>query len=193
MTTWLPIPADSDFSIYNLPFGIIETPSGRMGAGVPIGDYVIDLVAAADAGLFGARRRHVQLFEQPTLNNFIALGNDFAKRIRRRLQQWLCESKLPKNSTDILYERSQVRVHLPIQVGDYTDFYSSLEHATNVGKMFRPDNPLLPNWRWLPIGYHGRASSIVLDGTPIRRPCGQILPKGSETPIFAATQQWILN
>lgn len=189
MTSWLPIPADSDFSIHNLPFGIIETPNGHITAGVPVGDYVIDLVAAADNGLFGARRPHVRLFEQPTLNSFIALGNDFARRIRRRLQFWLTDDRRPKNAEDILLERAQVRPLMPLRIGDYTDFYSSIEHATNVGKMFRPDNPLLPNWRWLPVGYHGRSSSIVIDGTPIRRPHGQILPKGADTPIFSASQQ----
>lgn len=189
MTTWLPIPADSDFSVYNLPFGVVRTPSGRITAGVPIGDRVIDLTLAADKGLFGARRPHVRLFEQPTLNDFIALGNDFARRIRRRLQQWLSQEKPPKNAENILLQRAEVRPLLPLRIGDYTDFYSSIEHATNVGKMFRPDNPLLPNWRWLPVGYHGRSSSIVVDGTPIRRPNGQILPKGAEAPVFSATQQ----
>jgi fumarylacetoacetase len=189
MTSWLPIPADSDFSLHNLPFGIIETPNGRITAGVPVGDYVIDLVTAADAGLFGTRRPHVRLFEQPTLNSFIALGNDFARRIRQRLQQWLTDDRRPNNAEDILLERAQVRPLMPLRIGDYTDFYSSIEHATNVGKMFRPDNPLLPNWRWLPVGYHGRSSSIVIDGTPIRRPHGQILPKGADTPIFSPSQQ----
>ncbi len=189
MNTWLPIPSDSDFSIYNLPFGIFEGPDRRPRAGVAVGHHVIDLAAAAEHGLFGKRRFFRRLFEQPVLNDFIAQGKAVHRLVRRRLQQWLSAPEAPDNAAAILVERPRVRMRLPIQVGDYTDFYSSLEHATNVGKMFRPDNPLLPNWRWLPVGYHGRASSIVVDGTPIRRPHGQILPKGAETPVFSASQQ----
>ncbi len=189
MHTWLPVPPASDFSVHNLPFGIFEAPDRRPRAGVAIGHHVIDLVAAAERGLFGKRRFFRQLFEQPTLNAFIAQGKPVARHVRRRLQRWLCTAEAPEDAAAILVERPRVRMHLPLQIGDYTDFYSSLEHATNVGKMFRPDNPLLPNWRWLPVGYHGRSSSIVVDGTSIRRPHGQILPKGSDTPIFSASQQ----
>jgi len=189
MNTWLPIPTDTDFSLYNLPFGIFEGPDGQRRAGVAIGNHIIDLAAAADHGLFGKRRFFRRLFEQPVLNEFIAQGKPLSTRIRRRLQQWLSAPEAPENAAALLIEQQRVRMHLPLHVGDYTDFYSSIEHATNVGRMFRPDNPLLPNWRWLPVGYHGRASSIVVDGTPIRRPHGQILPKGSEIPIFSASQQ----
>ncbi len=189
MNTWLPIPADTDFSVHNLPFGIFEGPDGQRRAGVAIGNHIIDLAAAADHGLFGKRRFFRRLFEQPVLNEFIAQGKSISTRIRRRLQHWLSTPEAPDNAAAILIEQRRVRMHLPLHVGDYTDFYSSIEHATNVGRMFRPDNPLLPNWRWLPVGYHGRASSIVVDGTPIRRPHGQILPKGSELPIFSASQQ----
>ncbi len=189
MNTWLTVPPDSDFSIHNLPYGIFEGPDGRRRAGVAIGNHVIDLAAAAEHGLFGKRRFFRRLFEQPVLNDFIAQGKPISTRIRRRLQQWLTTPEAPDNAAAILIEQRRVRMHMPLRVGDYTDFYSSIEHATNVGRMFRPDNPLLPNWRWLPVGYHGRASSIVVDGTPIRRPHGQILPKGAETPIFSASQQ----
>jgi fumarylacetoacetase len=211
---WLPIPADSDFSIHNLPFGIFKpgiTAAPR--AGIAIGNHIVDLAAAADAGLFGKRRFFKKIFEQSTLNDFIALGKPVTNRVRRKVQAWLEQPVMPDNAfgtapvkgiknlleqpektgftAPILHDRHSAIMLMPIQVPNYTDFYSSIEHATNVGKMFRPDNPLLPNWRWLPVGYHGRASSIVVSGTPIKRPHGQILPPGGapDTPVFSATRQ----
>lgn len=189
---WLPIPADSDFSIRNLPYGIFKpTESHAPRAGVAIGDHIIDLAAAAEAGLFGKRRFFKKIFEQPTLNDFIALGQSTTGRVRRKLQAWLQQSERPENAAQLLHERRTATMLMPLRVPNYTDFYSSIEHATNVGKMFRPDNPLLPNWRWIPVGYHGRASSIVVSGTPIKRPSGQILPPGGapDTPVFAASRQ----
>ena len=186
---WLAIPADTDFSIHNLPFGIFHTGDGRARAGIAIGDHIVDLVAAAEAGLFGKNRFFKKIFAQNTLNECIALGKPVTNRIRRKVQDWLNLASAPANAERLLCDRRSAVMLMPIQVPNYTDFYSSIEHATNVGKMFRPDNPLLPNWRWLPVGYHGRASSIVVSGTPIRRPWGQILPKGQETPVYAASQQ----
>ena len=154
-----------------------------------IGDHIVDLAAAAETGLFGKRRFFKKIFEQPVLNEFIALGKPVTNRVRRKVQEWLCRAETPDNAANLLTDRRTARMHLPVRIGDYTDFYSSIEHATNVGKMFRPDNPLLPNWRWLPVGYHGRSSSIVASGTPVRRPYGQILPKGQETPVFSASRQ----
>lgn len=189
MNTWLSIPADSDFSIHNLPFGVFDSGDGRARAGIAIGDHIVDLAAAAEYGLFGKKRFFKKIFEQPVLNDFIALGKPVTNRVRRKVQDWLCLPETPEAAGRILTARQSARMHLPVRIGDYTDFYSSIEHATNVGKMFRPDNPLLPNWRWLPVGYHGRSSSIVVDGTPIRHPHGQILPKGEEQPIFSASRQ----
>ena len=189
MTTWLSIPADSDFSVHNLPFGIFDPGDGRPRAGIAIGDHIVDLAAAAEAGLFGKRRFFKKIFEQTVLNDFIALGKPATNRIRRKVQDWLCLAQRPDNAARLLADRRSARMLLPVRIGDYTDFYSSIEHATNVGKMFRPDNPLLPNWRWLPVGYHGRASSVVVSGTPVRRPHGQLLPKGQETPVFGASKQ----
>lgn len=189
MTTWLTIPADSDFSLYNLPFGIFDPGDNRPRAGIAIGDHIVDLAAAAESGLFGKRRFFKKIFEQPVLNEFIALGKPVTNRVRRKVQEWLCQPEAPHNAGNLMADRRTARMRLPVRVGDYTDFYSSIEHATNVGKMFRPDNPLLPNWRWLPVGYHGRSSSIVVSGTPVRRPYGQILPKGQETPVFSASRQ----
>ena len=191
MKSWLSIPPDSDFSLHNLPYGIFDTaekPGPR--AGIAVGDYILDLAAAAGAGLFGKRRFFKQIFEKPVLNDFIALGKPVTNRIRKKTLDWLTQTHRPAEADALLTDRRSARMHLPLHIGDYTDFYSSLEHATNVGKMFRPDNPLLPNWRHLPVGYHGRSSSIVVSGTPIRRPKGQILPPGSEdTPVFAPSQR----
>ena len=156
-----------------------------------IGAQIIDLEAAAEAGLFGKRRFFKKIFTQNTLNDFIALGKPVTNRVRRKVQEWLSGTTKPENADQILVDRSSATMLMPIRVPNYTDFYSSIEHATNVGKMFRPDNPLLPNWRWMPIGYHGRASSIVVSGTPIRRPSGQILPPGGQpdTPVYSASRQ----
>ncbi len=189
MNTWLKIAPDSDFSIYNLPFGIFEHPAnGQPRAGVAIGNHIVDLASAAEQGLFGKKRFFKKIFEQPVLNDFIELGKPVTNGIRRKVQNWLCLPNQPENAAQILVDRLAVRMLLPVRIGDYTDFYSSIEHATNVGKMFRPDNPLLPNWRWLPVGYHGRSSSIAVSGTPLRRPKGQILPKEADAPVFGPSR-----
>jgi fumarylacetoacetase len=189
LSSWLPIAADSDFSLYNLPFGVFHTGDGNARAGIAVGDHIVDLARAAEAGLFGKRRFFKKIFEQTTLNEFIALGKPLTSKVRKKVQDWLTQPETPANAAGILTDRRKATMLMPLRVGNYTDFYSSIEHATNVGKMFRPDNPLLPNWRWLPVGYHGRASSVVASGTPIRRPWGQIVPKGQETPVFAPSRQ----
>jgi fumarylacetoacetase len=129
------------------------------------------------------------VFAADTLNRFISLGKIVTNAVRNKVQEILCDPESPlKNDPRALVAQSEATMHLPVAIGDYTDFYSSIEHATNVGKMFRdPANALLPNWRHLPVGYHGRASSIVVSGTPIRRPHGQVLPKGEEIPVFQAS------
>ena len=189
--SWLNISPDSDFSLQNLPLGIFHTGDQRPRAGMAIGAQIIDLEAAAEAGLFGKRRFFKKIFTQNTLNDFIALGKPVTNRVRRKVQEWLSGTTKPENADQILVDRASATMLMPIRVPNYTDFYSSIEHATNVGKMFRPDNPLLPNWRWMPIGYHGRASSIVVSGTPILRPSGQILPPGGQpdTPVYSASRQ----
>lgn len=186
---WLNIPSNSDFSIHNLPFGVFKTTDKGPRAGIAIGDHIVDLVAAAEQNLFGKRRFFKKVLEQSTLNEFIALGKPVTNRVRRKVQDWLLQATRPDNASAILCDRHSATMLMPVRVPNYTDFYSSIEHATNVGKMFRPDNPLLPNWRWLPVGYHGRASSIVVSGTPIQWPHGQLLPKGQETPVYGPTQQ----
>ena len=186
LTSWLNIAADSDFSIHNLPFGIFSTASQAPSVGVAIGDQVIDLFALTQTGCFIGLIPDPSVFQESSLNRFISLGKSVSSRVRKQLQAWLCETGSPIHAQqEVLIPMNSVQMHLPVEVGDYTDFYSSIEHATNVGKMFRdPANALLPNWRHIPVGYHGRASSIVVSGTPIRRPRGQVLPKGKSQPVF---------
>ncbi len=182
------IPAGSDFTFANLPFGIFSTPgTSSPRAGMAVGDRILDLAALATTGCFDF---DVSVFSQPTLNAFISLGKSVTVRARSQVQGWLQDSTNSPLTPEHLVDRHTATLHLPVQVGDYTDFYSSREHATNVGRMFRdPDNALLPNWCHLPVGYHGRASSIVVSGTPVRRPYGQILPTGSDTPVYQPTNR----
>ncbi len=184
LTSWLDIPADSDFSIYNLPFGIFsKKKKGKTRAGIAIGNQIVDLAALAQAELIDVSPF---VFRQSTLNDFIALGKEVTNKVRLDVQKLLVDKNSPlKEKPEILVSQADVQMHLPIHIGDYTDFYSSIEHATNVGKMFRdPENALLPNWKHIPVGYHGRASSIVVSGTPIKRPKGQVMPKGATEPVF---------
>lgn len=188
MIPWLNIPADTDFSIHNLPFGIFSVGKTAPRVGVRIGDYVIDLEQLRKFGLLAVPRN---VCNQANLNAFINLGKNKTSAIRLQLQEWLQQenSPLKRYFNQAFHAIESVKMHLPVKVGDYTDFYSSLEHATNVGKMFRPDNPLVANWKHLPIAYHGRASSIVVSGTPVIRPKGQIKPADSPVPIFSSTKE----
>ena len=186
LTSWVNVSGDSDFSIHNIPFGIFSTKSASPRIGAAIGDQILDLAAVARLGHFDDFGIDKKVFNRPVLNDFIALGKPVTKRIRKRIQQLLSDKKsaLPEKPR-VLTPQQKAKMHMPVEVGDYTDFYSSIEHATNVGKMFRdPENALLPNWRHIPVGYHGRASSIVIDGTPVTRPSGQVLPNGAEIPGF---------
>jgi fumarylacetoacetase len=190
MQSWLPISPNSDFSIYNLPFGIFSTATSKPRVGVRIGDYVIDLEALRKFGLLQIPRN---ILNQNYLNPLIGLGKKTTNRVRLQLQEWLCNEKsaLKKHFKHVFYPIEQIKNHLPVKIGDYTDFYSSLEHAVNGGKIFRPDNPnpILPNWKSMPIAYHGRASSIVISETDIIRPKGQIAPATNENlAVFGATK-----
>lgn len=189
LNTWVSIAENSHFSIYNLPYGIFSRGLGTKRAGVAIGDQVLDLSAIASLGLFDEFKIDKKVFRQAYLNDFIALGKPITNQVRAKLQEWLSKEDSPlKDKEGIFIPQSTIELHLPVRVGDYTDFYSSIEHATNVGKMFRdPENALLPNWRHLPVGYHGRASSIIPSGVPIRRPKGQVMPKGSDQPVYQAS------
>ncbi len=185
--SWLPIPTDSDFSIHNLPFGIFsdERPAR---AGVAIGNWVLDLAAAYALNMFPHYPEAVSVFRKPVLNDLIALGRDFSEYVRKTIQIALTdqESVLKQHADHLLIPQKDLQMHMPLKVGNYTDFYSSEEHAFSVGQIFRPENPLFPNWKHLPVAYHGRASSIVVSGTPVRRPWGQT-GQASGIPVFKPT------
>ena len=189
LTSWVESANDgsTDFPIQNLPYGVFtragESPDDRR-IGIAIGDMVLDLKGCEKEGLFanlspGARCA----LHAMTLNDLMKQGRGVWKEVRSAVSALLRDDHEPLPSS-LLTPQSEAAMHLPATIGDYTDFYASVHHATNIGSMFRPDNPLLPNYKHLPVGYHGRASSIVISGTPVRRPMGQIRPSDDEPPIF---------
>lgn len=193
LKSWINIPENSDFPIQNLPFGIAGKPGSPPHPAVRIGDHVLDLNAMAqhqllnDLGIDGA------VFAQDRLNGLLRLGKEKTRALRNRISQLLREGNDTLQNHDSLDEMvhpvSELEMHMPVDVGDYTDFYSSEQHATNVGTMFRdPDNALLPNWKHIPVGYHGRSSSIVISGIPIRRPKGQTIAPDADAPTFGPTK-----
>ena len=191
MNTWIEIPKNSDFSIYNLPFGIFSTNKNSKRVGVAIGNNIIDLLACNELDIFKDLNINNNVFENNFLNDFINLGKNTTNKVREIIQQQLTdESSKIKMSSVVIIPMNEAEMHLPVKVGDYTDFYSSIEHATNIGSMFRdPSNPLLPNWRHLPVGYHGRASSIIVSGIDIFRPKGQVIPLDSDKPVFTSSKR----
>ena len=190
MKSWIDIPKNSDFSIYNIPFGIFSIKNSKKRVGVAIGDMIVDLKASYDLGIFNEIPLDHDVFENKYLNDFIALGKSITKKIRLIIQSELCSDSSVLKESNALIKQSDVMMHLPLMIGDYTDFYSSIEHATNIGSMFRdPTNPLLPNWKHIPVGYHGRASSIIVSGQDVIRPKGQVLPLNEETPVFQASSR----
>ncbi len=186
---------NSDFSIHNIPFGVAVFNKEYIACATRIGDVVVDLATLYDFGYLDEIEGLTDnVFEAYTLNEFIELGKSVTNNVRLRIQELLLEnSKLSndeKTIAECFYEIDEVKMLMPVHVPNYTDFYSSIEHATNVGKMFRdPANALLPNWKHLPVGYHGRASSIVVSGTEIHRPKGQMKPADAEKPIFGPCKQ----
>ncbi len=196
LKSWIEVAKDSDFPIQNLPFGIARVYNSRNVAVTRIGDYLIDLGRLEFLHVFDDLEYDFEdVFNQSSLNQFIEMGRDAHLQIRRRLQEVFSvdyfkgdeELLVAIQAVAVVYYKD-VTMLMPVKVTDYTDFYSSIEHATNVGKMFRdPANALLPNWRHLPVGYHGRASSIVVSGTNIHRPKGQTMPAGAEKPVFGPT------
>ncbi|HLU88055.1 MAG TPA: fumarylacetoacetase [Taishania sp.] len=191
LKSWVEVPANSDFPIQNLPFGIFKTDSLTPRAGSRIGDYVIDLKTLFVLGYLENLPFTLEDFDVDNLNKMMKKGKVATRNLRNRLSKLFSteHEDLKKNQhhvDQILIPVAGVEMMMPVQIGDYTDFYSSREHATNVGTMFRdPNNALLPNWLWIPVGYHGRASSVIISGEPIYRPKGQIKPNPDENPIYA--------
>jgi len=185
---WLAIPADHPFGLQTLPYGSFSDtrhPSHRR-VGVAVGDRVLDLTTAAGRLLPG----RIAEFAAGTLDHFLAAGDLAWAQVRAALTDWLSQDQYRAAIEDLLVPADSVTMHLPFAVADYVDFYASEQHATNVGRIFRPDGePLTPNWRHLPIGYHGRSGTVVLSGTPIRRPCGQTKPASAPAPVYGPSRR----
>lgn len=196
LKSFVEVAPDSHFPIQNLPFGVFSSDAGQAPrVGVAIGDRILDLAVLEEAGLLPADPTGGRVFARSSLNAFIALGRDSWRQVRERVSELLRHDSPTLRDDPALRARALVpmagvRLHLPVEVGDYTDFYSSKEHATNVGSMFRdPKNALLPNWLHLPVGYNGRASSVVVSGTPVRRPNGQTKASTAEQPSFGPSRK----
>ena len=195
MKSFINYPQNSDFSIHNIPFGVAVFNREYIACCTRIGDLVIDLATLFDYGFFDEiEGLNENVFEAYTINEFIELGKPVTNAVRLKIQELLLEgsslSHDEKTIEECFYDLDKVQMMMPLHVQNYTDFYSSIEHATNVGKMFRdPANALLPNWKHLPVGYHGRASSIVVSGINFHRPKGQMKPADAEKPIFGASKQ----
>ena len=195
MRSFVEVAPDSHFPIQNLPYGIFRPNDGPARPGVAIGDLVLDLALLEETGFFRALNFGSQpIFGRDSLNAFMRLGRPAWRKTREVLQHLLSADTAALRDDRSLRERAfhrqaEVRMQLAARIGDYTDFYSSYHHAFNVGTMFRgPENALMPNWKWMPIAYHGRASSIVVSGAEVRRPHGQIKPPDAAAPIFSATR-----
>jgi fumarylacetoacetase len=188
--------AASDFPIQNLPFGVFrragstDPPSG----GLAIGNQILDLRACSAAGVFsGSAEEAAITCSDSSLNRLMAMGREHRSRLREQASDLLSADSpaFRRHRTTVerlLVPMADAEMFLPAAIGDYSDFYASLHHASNVGSMFRPDNPLLPNYKWIPIGYHGRASSIVVSGTPVRRPLGQLKAADADRPVYAPSR-----
>ena len=194
LTSFIAVADDSDFSIHNLPYGIFsETKEGKRRAGIAIGDQVLDLSVLEEAGLL--QLAGGPYFDKPTLNSFIESGRENWTATRSTVQKLLSADNETLRDNEALrhkalFNQADITLHLPLQVPGYTDFYSSKEHATNVGTMFRdPNNALLPNWTELPVGYNGRASTVIVSGQDVIRPSGQLKPNPDERPIFSACKR----
>lgn len=195
LRSWLDVNENSDFPIQNIPFGMAWVNREHLFPCTRIGDFIISLSGLADYGYFDDLGiDDLTVFYEPVLNPMISLGKEKTRQIRNRISEIFREgnSEFEKDGAareSVIMEASDVQMAMPVRVGDYTDFYSSEQHATNVGVMFRdPEKALLPNWKHIPVGYHGRASSIVISDTPIHRPKGQTRPDESKPPVFGPTK-----
>lgn len=183
----------TDFPIQNLPFAIFKRTASneKFRAGVAIGDFIVDLPAAHKAGIFSMSLTPIlKTLYKSKLNKFMGLGKDAWSQLRLELSRALRENSSSQAQLEsCLVAQAHVDYKVPARIGDYTDFYTSIHHATNVGKLFRPDNPLLPNYQWIPIGYHGRSSSIEISGHSFHRPQGQLKAPDADTPVLAACKK----
>ncbi len=193
--SWIDVPEHSDFPIQNIPFGVFLTKDDMVTIGTRIGNSAIDLGALQELGYFDGIELTDDMFMQDTLNDFISDGKKTWRLVRNRIAD-IFDAENPKlrdheqHCNRIIFAIDQVEMQLPVLIGDYTDFYSSREHATNVGKMFRDaDNALLPNWLHIPVGYHGRSSTIVPSGISIHRPMGQTIPNNDNIPVFGPSRR----
>ena len=192
--SWINVPEKSDFPIQNIPFGVFITKDDVITIGTRIGNCAIDMGALQQLNYFEGIELTDDMFMQDTLNDFISDGKKTWRLVRNRLAELFDETnpilRDNKEHRDIvIFDVKDIEMQLPVLIGDYTDFYSSKEHATNVGKMFRdPENALLPNWLYIPVGYHGRSSTIIPSGIPVNRPMGQTLPNGEKTPVFGPSR-----
>lgn len=194
MKSFITYDSESDFSIYNIPFGVAFIAEEYPTCVTRIGDTVVDLAMLYDAGYLDNLGLEENVFEAMVLNPFIELGKEVTVPVREHIQKLFLEGSDLSKDTDLqanaFFDLKDVQMMLPVHIPNYTDFYSSIEHATNVGKMFRdPENALLPNWKHLPVGYHGRSSSIVSSGTAIHRPKGQTKPADSDMPVFGPSKR----
>jgi fumarylacetoacetase len=185
LTSWVDSAAGSDFPIQNLPLGIFSVGRRRRCACVAIGDYVLDLMGIAD--LLDEEWRDD--LSQPILNGWLSRGPASQTALRLRLQELLSDDRYRDDVEPQLVGQTEARMHVPCLIGGYTDFYVGIHHATNVGRQFRPDNPLLPNYKYVPIGYHGRASSVRASGEPVIRPCGQRLAPDADAPEYGPSRR----
>ena len=193
MTSFLDLPVDSPYGLHNLPYGVFTQAGGSARVGVRVGNLVLDLAALESEGVLETGAE-ASVFNQPSLNAFMALGRPAWDRARAQIQDLLSVDGDATLRNDValreaaLVRLADVTMHLPAEIGDYTDFYSSRQHATNVGTMFRgAEDALMPNWLHLPVGYHGRASSVVVSGTPVVRPRGQQKPEDAP-PVFGPSR-----
>lgn len=178
----------SDFPVQNLPLGTFAPPGGKPCGGVAIGDEILDVAGVAEM-LDGEARTIAVLAGQPTLNDLLGAGNPALRALRHGLFRLLTDASREAAVRPALHPATDCTLHLPARIGDYTDFYSGIHHAVNVGSLFRPDNPLLPNYKYVPIGYHGRASSIRLSGVDVVRPNGQTKAPDADAPAFGPSKR----
>ncbi|CAN5167368.1 fumarylacetoacetase [soil metagenome] len=186
MNTWVDVPESSDFPVTNLPYGVFRNGNGRR-IGVAIGEHVLDLAGAVERGMLDGPSA---MLRTATLNDFMAAGREQWTRVRDRVSELLTDESCRGSVEPLLVPQRDVAMCLPFEMADYIDSYSSLDHATNVGKLFRPDaEPLLPNWRHLPVGYHGRAGTVVVSGTEIVRPAGQRKAPEAAAPSYGPSNR----